>query len=94
MLNCLESLGPGGRMVQVGMLSSAQLPLGRIIAKEIEVVGTFRFFQEYADAVHLLERGRINVKPLITHQMPLKSALEAFNLASDKSQSVKVSLVP
>jgi hypothetical protein len=25
--------------------------------------------------------------------MPLKSALEAFNLASDKSQSVKVSLV-
>ena len=94
MLNCLETLGPGGRMVQVGMLSSAQLPLGRIIAKEIEVVGTFRFFQEYADAVHLIERGRINVQPLITHQMPLKSALEAFNLASDKSQSVKVSLVP
>jgi L-idonate 5-dehydrogenase len=93
MLNCLESLGPGGRMVQIGMLSSAQLPFGRILAKEIEVVGTFRFFQEYTDAVSLLERGRINVQPLITHQMPLKSALEAFSLASDKSQSIKVSLL-
>jgi len=94
MLNCLESLGPGGRMVQVGMLSSAQLPFGRIISKEIELVGTFRFYQEYSHAVRLLERGRINVQPLITHRLPLKSALEAFKLASDKSQSVKVSLVP
>ena len=94
MINCLESLGPGGRMVQVGMLSSAQLPFGRILAKEIEVVGTFRFYQEYTHAVRLLERGRINVQPLITHRMPLKSALDAFKLASDKSQSVKVSLVP
>jgi L-idonate 5-dehydrogenase len=41
-----------------------------------------------------LEKSRINVKPLITHRMPLKSALDAFQLASDKSQSVKVSLVP
>jgi L-idonate 5-dehydrogenase len=94
MINCLESLGPGGRMVQIGMLSSAQLPFGRILAKEIEVVGTFRFYQEYTNAVRLLEKGRINVKPLITHRMPLKSALDAFSLASDKSQSVKVSLVP
>src|SRR5262249_41269046 len=94
MINCLESLGPGGRMVQIGMLSSAQLPFGRILAKEIEVVGTFRFYQEYTNAVGLLEKGRINVKPLITHRMPLKSALDAFSLASDKSQSVKVSLVP
>jgi L-idonate 5-dehydrogenase len=76
------------------MLSSAQLPFGRILAKEIEVVGTFRFYQEYTNAVRLLEKSRINVKPLITHRMPLKSALDAFQLASDKSQSVKVSLVP
>jgi L-idonate 5-dehydrogenase len=93
LVNCVESLGPAGRMVQVGMLSNAQLPIGRIISRELELVGTFRFFQEYANAVHLLEKRRINVGPLITHQMPLKSAIEAFNLASDKGQSIKVSLV-
>jgi L-idonate 5-dehydrogenase len=93
MLNCLESLGPGGRMVQVGMLSTAQLPLGRILAKELELVGTFRFYQEYTQAVRLLERGRINVRPLITHRLPLKSALDAFQVASDRSQAIKVSLV-
>jgi L-idonate 5-dehydrogenase len=93
MLNCLESVGPAGRIVQVGMLSSAQLPLGRIISREIEFVGTFRFYQEYANAVHLIEKGRINVGALITHQLPLASAIEAFGLASDKAQSIKVSLV-
>jgi L-idonate 5-dehydrogenase len=93
MLNCLESLGPGGRMVQVGMLSAAQLPLGRILAKELELVGTFRFYREYTQAVLLLERGRINVQPLITHRLPLKSALDAFQVASDRSQAIKVSLV-
>ena len=38
-------------------LACSPLPnsrFGRIIAKEIEVVGTFRFFQEYADAVRPL----------------------------------------
>ena len=94
MINCLESLAPGGRMVQIGMLSAAQLPLGRVLAKELELVGTFRFYQEYITAVRLLEKGRINVQPLITHRVPLKSALDAFSIASDKSQSVKVSLVP
>jgi L-idonate 5-dehydrogenase len=93
LLNCLESVGPAARVVQVGMLSSAQLPLGRIISREIEFVGTFRFYQEYNHAVHLLEKGRINVQPLITHQLPLKSAIDAFQLASDKAQSIKVSLV-
>jgi L-idonate 5-dehydrogenase len=93
LVNCVESLGPAGRMVQVGMLSSAQIPIGRIISRELELVGTFRFFQEYANAVHLLEKRRINVGPLITHQMPLSSAIEAFSLASDKGQSIKVSLV-
>jgi L-idonate 5-dehydrogenase len=94
LINCFESVKPAARIVQVGMLSSAQLPLGRIISREIEFVGTFRFYQEYPQAVKLLESGRINVQPLITHRLPLKAALEAFGVASDRNQAIKVSLVP
>ena len=93
LLNCFESVRPGARIVQVGMLSNAQLPLGRIISREIEIVGTFRFNEEYTKAVKLLERGRIDVGPLITHRMPLGTAVEAFGLASDRTQAIKVSLV-
>jgi L-idonate 5-dehydrogenase len=75
------------------MLSSASVPLGRLIARELELVGTFRFGDEFAEAVELLERGRIKVDTLITEQVPLTRAPEAFELASDRRRSIKVSLV-
>jgi L-idonate 5-dehydrogenase len=93
LVDCVESVKPGSRIVQVGMLSNATVPLGRLIARELELVGTFRFYDEFAEAVELLERGRIKVDTLITEQVPLAGAKEAFELASDRQRSIKVSLV-
>jgi L-idonate 5-dehydrogenase len=89
----VESVKPGSRIVQVGMLSNASVPLGRLIARELELVGTFRFYEDFAEAVELLERGRIRVDTLITEQVPLARAKEGFELASDRQRSIKVSLV-
>ena len=91
--DCVESAKPGGRIVQVGMLSNATVPLGRLIARELELVGTFRFSAEFKKAVALLEKGEIKVDTLITQQMPLARAREGFDLASDRQRSIKVSLV-
>jgi L-idonate 5-dehydrogenase len=93
LVDCVESVKPGGRIVQVGMLSSATVPLGRLIARELELVGTFRFNDEFGKAVTLLDRGQIKVDALITQQMPLAQAREGFELASDRQRSIKVSLV-
>jgi len=93
LVDCVESVKPGSRIVQVGMLSNASVPLGRLIARELELVGTFRFYEEFAEAVELLERGRIRVDTLITEQVPLARAKEGFELASDRQRSIKVSLV-
>jgi L-idonate 5-dehydrogenase len=93
LVDCLESVKPGSRIVQVGMLSNATVPLGRLIARELELVGTFRFHDEFAEAVELLERGRIEVDALITERLPLARAQEGFELASDRRRSIKVSLV-
>jgi L-idonate 5-dehydrogenase len=91
--SCIESLGPCGRLVQVGMFASGNVPLGKLLAREIELVGTFRFDREFAQAVRLLEENRINVRPLITAEIPLKDAVGAFDLASNRNKSLKVSLV-
>jgi L-idonate 5-dehydrogenase len=93
LVDCVELVKPGSRIVQVGMLSSATVPLGRLVARELELVGTFRFADEFAEAVELLETGRINIDRLITEQVPLARAPEAFELASDRQRSIKVSLV-
>jgi L-idonate 5-dehydrogenase len=93
LIDCVESAKPGSRIVQVGMLSSATVPLGRLIARELELVGTFRFHDEFGQAVELLERGRIQVDALITERLPLARAKEGFDLASDRQRSIKVSLL-
>ncbi|HZC34397.1 MAG TPA: L-idonate 5-dehydrogenase [Chthoniobacterales bacterium] len=93
LIDCVESAKPGGRIVQVGMLSNAPVPLGRLIARELELVGTFRFHDEFGQAVELLERGRIRVDVLITERLPLARAQEGFELASDRQRAIKVSLL-
>jgi L-idonate 5-dehydrogenase len=93
LVDCIESVKPGSRIVQVGMFSNATVPVGRLISRELELVGTFRFHDEFAQAVELLERGRISVESLITNRMPLARAQEGFDLASDRRRSIKVSLV-
>ena len=70
------------------------LTIGRLISREIELAGTFRFHGEFEKAVRLLERRRIVVDSLLTASAPLSAAPDAFELALDRSRSMKVSLLP
>lgn len=83
---------PGGRIVQIGVSGTVPIPLNVIVAKEIELKGTFRFYSEFAWAVDLLGSGAINVKPLLTATLPFEQAVDAFKLASDRSKAMKVQL--
>jgi len=93
---CLNVVRPGGRIVQIGMFASgpvSNLTMGRLISREIELAGAFRFHSEFEMAVRLLETRRIVVDPLLTGSAPLSEAPAAFELALDRSRSLKVSLV-
>ena len=68
------------------------LPMMAITAKELDLRGSFRFHEEFAIAVRLMQGGLIDVGPLITHTLPLADALKAFELASDKGQSMKTQI--
>lgn len=90
--SALDVLRPGAVIVQLGLGGQMTLPVNTIVAKELQLRGTFRFHTEFAEAVDLLGKGLINVKPLISATLPFTAATEAFELASDRSKSMKVQL--
>lgn len=87
-----DVLRPGAVIVQVGLGGTVTLPINTVVAKEFELRGTFRFHEEYALAVDLMGRGLIDVKPLVTATLPMERAVEAFELAGDRSRAMKVHL--
>jgi L-idonate 5-dehydrogenase len=87
-----DVLRPGAVIVQVGLGGEMTLPVNTIVAKEFQMRGTFRFDREFELAVQLLAEKLIDVKRLITATLPFGSAVEAFELAGDRSQSMKVQL--
>ncbi len=88
----IRVLRPQGTLVQVGSAGSVEVPFGRLIPREITIVGSFRFHEEFNTAVQLIDNGGIDVKPIISHHMPMDQARDAFELATDRSQAVKVVL--
>lgn len=88
----LDAMRPGGTVVQVGIGSPMALPMSVIVTKELKLYGTFRFDAEFQLAVELMNRGQIDLKPLVSATLPFDRAVEAFALAGDRSRSMKVQL--
>jgi L-idonate 5-dehydrogenase len=83
---------PGGTILQLGLGGDMSLPVQLLTQKEITLKGSFRFDGEFALAVELMRKGRIDVKPLITHVLPLADGIAAFALAADRRRAMKVQL--
>jgi L-idonate 5-dehydrogenase len=92
--SAISNVRRGGTVVQIGNLPGGMLaiPANAIMAREIDLKGAFRFGREFEEAVRLIVGNRIDVLSLVTAQRPLAEAPDAFRLAMDRSQSVKVVL--
>jgi L-idonate 5-dehydrogenase len=88
----LDLMRPGGIVVQVGLGGEMTLPVNTIVAKELLLRGPFRFDSEFELALRLMGEGLIDVNPLITTSLRFASAVDAFELASERSKSMKVQL--
>lgn len=84
----------GGRVVMVGLLPTGEQPvlISLAIARELELVGSFRFNDEIDQVIVALADGSLVVDPVITHEYPIQDALEAFAVARDPAISSKVLL--
>jgi L-idonate 5-dehydrogenase len=88
----VDCVRPRGIAVLIGVGGEANLMLNVLVAKEVELRGTFRFDREFAWAVQAIAMGRIDPSPLLTEVIPLQEANAAFDLASDRSRAMKVQL--
>jgi L-idonate 5-dehydrogenase len=92
LVGALDLLHPGGVVVQVGIGKEAPLPLNLIVARELQIRGTFRFDREFQLAVEMMNTRRIDLSALISATFPFEKAVEAFEHAGDRSAAMKVQL--
>lgn len=88
----LAVVAPRGVIVSIGLGGDISVPLNVLVAKEIELRGTFRFHSEFAVAIGFLNQGLIDGRPVISDIVAFDKAVDAFKLAGDKSQSMKVQI--
>jgi len=92
---CVAATRRGGIIVQVGTLPHEPLPflVNELMAKELDLRGAFRWGIEFDWSVQYLSSRRVDVRPLLSGQYPLREAVAAFHAAADKNRSTKVQLV-
>jgi L-idonate 5-dehydrogenase len=76
--------------VQLGLGGDISIPPNVIVAKELEIRGSFRFHAEFALAVKLINEARMDLSPVITGSFPMQDAISAFELAGDRERAMKV----
>ncbi len=90
--SAIPAMRPGGRIVQLGLGGDMDLPVQAITAKELSLIGSFRFHEEFFTGVSLMRKGLIDVKPFITQTFALDDALKAFETAGDRTRAVKAQI--
>lgn len=88
----VPALRPKATIMQLGLGGDMTLPMQAMTAKELRLLGSFRFHEEFFTAVAMMQAKRLDVSPLITHAIPMQEAVQAFEIASDRTQAVKVNL--
>jgi 2-desacetyl-2-hydroxyethyl bacteriochlorophyllide A dehydrogenase len=89
----------GGTVVLSGIVGGSRrmfVESDLFALKDLRVDGVFAYTTaSFVEALRLIESGRLNVKPLVTHTFPLQDFEKAFDLLSTRREPVvKVMLRP
>ena len=84
----------GGAIAMVGLLPSGPQPvqISLAIARELDLLGSFRFNDEIDEVIRALADGALAVSPVVSHVESWRSAEGAFAIAADPTLSSKVLL--
>ncbi len=92
----LKMTKPLGRVVIVGFFETSEIKVNLldIVAKELHIVGSRLYRNDFDTAINLLSKGKINVTSLISHKLPLEEIKRAFEMLDKKvNNPVKVLLM-
>lgn len=84
----------GGAVVLLGLQRAGDVPapMATAITRELTLLGSFRFGDEFGDVIEALADGSLDVRGIVSQVLPASDALEAFALAADPARSCKVLL--
>ena len=72
-----------------------QLPTVDLWRNEMTVTSSYGAApSDLKNAIRLIAKGKIPIKDMITHKLPLEQAQEGFRLVTDAKQTLKVVLLP
>jgi L-iditol 2-dehydrogenase len=86
---------PGGRVVLVGIPNDDRISFTASVArrKGLTIKLVRRMKHTYPRAIHLVEKGLVDVRSLVTHRFPLEKTPEAFAIAEQR-EGLKVIVEP
>ncbi|XP_058085895.1 sorbitol dehydrogenase-like isoform X1 [Magnolia sinica] len=93
MSTALKATHAGGKVCLVGMgHSEMTVPLTPAAAREVDVIGIFRYKNTWPICLEFISSGKIDVKPLITHRFGFsqKEVEEAFETSARGGNAIKV----
>src|SRR5580700_291895 len=87
---------PGGTIVQIGTVGTADIPLpvNQLMVREINFRGSMRYGDTFDEAIRLVAAGRVKVQPFINHVFDLDDSVKALQFAADRSVALKVQIQP
>jgi L-iditol 2-dehydrogenase len=75
----IDSVRKGGTVTLIGNITpKVDLPLQKVVSRQIRLQGTAASAGEYPEAIDLIASGKIQVKPLITAVAPLEEGPQWF----------------
>lgn len=92
LLKALEVARPRAAIVQLGLGGDVTLPMNSVVAKELRLLGSFRFHEEFAWAATLIREQRVDLAPLLTDIFPASDPVAAFSRAGERERAMKVQL--
>lgn len=96
LVQALHSLRKGGTATLLGIFeeSPARVPVNLFVQREIALLGSQGYNWDFPDALVLLEQGGLDLKPLITHRIPLEGLQAGFEaLLNPDAEAVKAVVV-
>lgn len=70
-----------------------EMPMYDVFSKELKIYGSFVNPDSHQEAVDLINAGRIQTAPLITHRYPVDKLEEAIKMQMS-AESIKVQIIP
>lgn len=95
--SAIKAVRPSGRVVLISWYADAEVPapLNGIIVKDLDIVCCLASPNTFDAVLNYMGSGQLNVKPLITHKVPLEKCEDMIKMIREKKECrIKILLQP